>query len=213
MQPKDRLRANISLMQTLKESGTLPTGSIVECGVWKGGMSLAMLKVFGKDRSYVLFDSFEGLPTPSERDGDDARWWASHTDHPRYFNNCKADYQEVSDVFNQYRNEQYDIKIIKGWFENTLTDTALKTVAFAHIDCDWYDSVFVSLETIWSKVPPGGVIVIDDYYDWEGCRKAVHDFLSSVNAREAIERVGSCGGVMIKRLGAWNLSEPPHMQY
>jgi hypothetical protein len=42
-------------------------GCIVECGVWRGGVSAGMADVMGNDRSYFLFDSFEGLPPAQYR--------------------------------------------------------------------------------------------------------------------------------------------------
>ena len=47
-------------------------GSFVECGVWKGGSAMAMmlklldLKV--NDRYFYLYDTYEGMPAPSDRD-------------------------------------------------------------------------------------------------------------------------------------------------
>ena len=34
-------------------------GCVVECGVWRGGMSAGMAEVLGPSREYFLFDSFE----------------------------------------------------------------------------------------------------------------------------------------------------------
>ncbi len=53
-------------------------------------------------------------------------------------------------------------------------------VAFAHIDVDWYEPVITSLERIFPKLVIGGSIVLDDYHDWGGCRKAVDEYLSRV---------------------------------
>jgi O-methyltransferase len=46
------------------------------------------------------------------------------------------------------------------------------------LDADWYDSTITCLEAFGKHVAPGGVILIDDYYTWDGCSKAVHDYLS-----------------------------------
>src|SRR5436309_2758654 len=50
-------------------------GCIVECGVWRGGMSAGISEILGGDRRYILFDSFEGLPEPKELDGKAAHDW------------------------------------------------------------------------------------------------------------------------------------------
>ncbi len=49
-------------------------------------------------------------------------------------------------------------------------------MAFAHIDCDWYESVKVCLERIEPKLVGGGILIIDDYYTWSGCKKAVDSY-------------------------------------
>jgi asparagine synthase (glutamine-hydrolysing) len=49
-------------------------------------------------------------------------------------------------------------------------------VSFAHIDCDWYDSVITCLNQIEPRLSPGGILVIDDYLDWSGCHKAIEAY-------------------------------------
>ena len=46
---------NLALVQRFRH---IP-GAVVECGVWKGGMSAGIAEVCGRDRAYYLFDSFE----------------------------------------------------------------------------------------------------------------------------------------------------------
>ena len=84
MIPKERYLENLLCAQKLKEQPDFPDGSVVECGVWRGGMIAGFMEVFGSKRENLLFDSFEGLPPPSEYDGEDARWWHEHPEHPRY---------------------------------------------------------------------------------------------------------------------------------
>src|SRR5262245_29018877 len=48
-------------------------GDIVECGVWKGGSMMAvarMLRHLGAERRLHLFDTFDGMPEPTDRDKD-----------------------------------------------------------------------------------------------------------------------------------------------
>lgn len=69
----------------------------------------------------------------------------------------------------------------KGWFQNTLPlkSNAIKEIAILRIDGDWYASTKVCLEYLYDKVVPGGFVIIDDYGTYEGCRKAVHEFLDA----------------------------------
>jgi O-methyltransferase len=53
------------------------------------------------------------------------------------------------------------------------------------LDGDWYDSTLVVLESLFKHLAPDGIVIVDDYYAWDGCSRAVHDFLSrnSLTAR------------------------------
>src|SRR6201991_5193853 len=73
------------------------------------------------------------------------------------------------------------IQLIKGLFEDTWPKFSTGAVAFAHIDCDWYDPVKFCLEAVDAKMPVGGIIVLDDYYDYGGAREATDEFLTASN--------------------------------
>ena len=72
--------------------------------------------------------------------------------------------------------EALDQMLHEGLFEDTWPSVAIPQIAFVHIDCDWYDPVSYCLEAVADKMPPGGVIVIDDYHDYGGCHCAVDEF-------------------------------------
>ena len=77
-----------------------------------------------------------------------------------------------------------DYAIHKGWFNTTLTAfQAEDGIAILRLDADWYDSTIECLEHLFPQVNGGGLILIDDYYTWEGCSKAVHDYLSRHKSR------------------------------
>ena len=77
--------------------------------------------------------------------------------------------------------DQYNVRFIEGLFENTLQID--EPVAFAHIDGDWYDSVFCCLTRIEPRLARGGVLVIDDYDSWSGCRRAVDEYFADKKDR------------------------------
>ena len=54
------------------------------------------------------------------------------------------------------------------------------------MDADWYDSTTTILNAFFPLVNNDGVIIIDDYYAWEGCSKAVHDYSSQNKRKEKI---------------------------
>lgn len=146
-------------------------GDIVECGVYNGG-SAALMASFCKNsplsRDIWLFDSFEGLPRPTDKDGDEA---------PAYEGWCYGDLSKVRKIFQKLGIPESRVHIVKGWFQDTFPSVQIRDIALLHIDADWYESVKLCLEKFYDNVQPGGYIVLDDYGDWEGCRIATDEFL------------------------------------
>jgi O-methyltransferase len=178
MVPVEQFVDNLSLERSWRN---VP-GDIVECGTWRGGMSAAMATVAPGHRS-VLFDSFEGLPDAKSIDGPAAVEWSRNI---RAFDNCTAD--ESSAHAAMQRANTGDYEIIRGWFEDTVPQWAGKgrPIAILRLDGDWYESTLVCLKNLFPLVSPGGGVIIDDYYTWDGCTRAVHDYLSSVGAGERV---------------------------
>jgi O-methyltransferase len=155
-------------------------GAFVECGVWRGGASILAALRFrshGQLRPIWLFDSFEGLPPPREIDGPAAAAWASDPHGSNYKDNFAADEGEVLDALARF---DVDAHVVKGWFDDTLPveRDRLAPIALLRIDGDWYDSVLCCLTNLYDKVAPGGWVILDDYYYWDGCALAVHEFLA-----------------------------------
>jgi len=170
----------------LSESAVDVSGVVVECGVWRGGMSAGLVSVFGKSRKYYLFDSFEGLPAAKDIDGAAALIWQQDKASSNYYNNCSADEIHATTVMTQAGAESFTL--IKGWFSETLPSFELdEPIALLRLDGDWYESTIVCLENLFCRVSPGGIIIFDDYYAWDGCSRAVHDFLSKESAVERIQ--------------------------
>lgn len=162
-------------------------GCVVECGTWKGGVIAAMTYVLGSNRKYYLFDSFEGLPPAKGIDGEAALKWQQDTTSPNYFNNCNSDIKFAERAMKLSNAKDYEL--VKGWFCDTLPSFKPETpIALLRLDCDWYDSTLECLNTLYKYVSKGGLIIIDDYYTWDGCSKAVHHFLSSNQLSEKINQ-------------------------
>ena len=160
-------------------------GAIVECGTWKGGMIAGIAEVLGPDRNYFLFDSYEGLPDATEKDGKSAFDYQQNTNSQGYYDNCTASQQSAIDAMRL--SGAKNVKITKGWFNETLPKQQFKNgIAILRMDADWYDSTMDILTNFFPQINKGGVIIIDDYYHWEGCTRAVHDYLSKHECAEAI---------------------------
>jgi O-methyltransferase len=144
-------------------------GAIVECGCWRGGCGALMAWTAGRSRTTWLFDSFQGLPAPKEIDGPDAvalegRLVAS-----------------IDDVRQVLELLHATAEIRPGWFSDTLpvARPQIGPIAVLRLDGDWYESTKVCLEQLFELVSPGGIVILDDYDYWQGCRAAADEFLAS----------------------------------
>jgi O-methyltransferase len=147
-------------------------GDIVECGVYNGGSAAVLASICTRsplNRRIWLFDSFEGLPQPTLKDGDKA---------PEYASWCHGDLSKVREILQKLSIPEARVSIVKGWFQETFPAVQIPEIALLHIDADWYESVKLCLENFYDCVRPGGFIVIDDYGHWQGARKATDEFLS-----------------------------------
>jgi len=159
-------------------------GDIVECGCYNGG-SGAILALASQKKTW-LFDSFEGLPPPTKEDGE----W---TMHQYYVGWDKGSIEKVSVAFSLLGVPRNQYVCVKGWFQETLPNASVEKIALLHVDADWYDSVRLVLSRFYQNVQPGGFVVIDDYGHWEGCRKAVDEFLASVDENIRLIRIDEDG--------------------
>ena len=81
------------------------------------------------------------------------------------------------------------IAVTRGWFSDTLPAfRPAAPIAVLRMDGDWYDSTRCILDQLWSKLAPGALVIVDDYYDWDGCARALHDFLSANDRPERIRQ-------------------------
>lgn len=180
MIPKDIFVINLELCNSFLNV----EGDIVECGVWRGGMIAALAEISSSEKCCHLFDSFSGLPIAREIDGEEAIKWQNDTSSDNYYNNCAAEEKFAVEAMEKSGHENY--KIYKGWFEDTLSKYEGNPISILRLDGDWYDSTKICLQKLFPLVSVGGLIVIDDYYVWDGCAKAVHDYLSETKSSSRV---------------------------
>lgn len=151
-------------------------GNLIETGVWRGGSCMLMkatLAAHGdSQRTVYLADSFTGLPPPkSSADGWDLNG------NP-YFDISSEQVRRNFERFNLWDDR---VKLIKGWFQDTLATTPTGPLALLRLDGDLYESTRVALEALYDRVSPGGYIIVDDYHSWPGCGRAVDEFIRNRN--------------------------------
>ena len=166
-------------------------GDFVEFGVALGGSGILLAKNMPDTSRFHGFDVFEMIPAPvSEKDDDKSRrryekiksGKSKGLRSDQYYGYRKDLFAEVQKSFARYQVpvDQKRVSLHKGLFEDTWPGVTgeINSIAFAHIDCDWYDPVKFCLNAVADKIAPGGVIVMDDYNDYGGCRTATNEFLS-----------------------------------
>ncbi len=146
--------------------------SFVECGVAKGGCLILMKYLSNNNKQIFGFDSFEGMPGLTEEDEESGKQWVGYV--------CSGA-EGIISVYNNFKKLKVPMKkvsIVKGYFENVLEKYKNKIgkIAILRLDNDWYKSTRYCLETLYEKVIPNGVVIIDDYGSFVGCRKAVDEF-------------------------------------
>jgi len=191
------LRGLVEVVDIVVHEGV--AGCLVECGTWRGGASFLMARRAARlraRRQLWMFDSFDGLPPPRDIDGPAALEWAGRTEAPGYYDNCTASLADVEASARRLGLSE-EVHLVKGWFDTTLRATrdALGPIALLRVDADWYDSVRTCLEELVPLVAPGGIVVLDDYWTWDGCTRATHDFLSS---RRLPYRISGLGGASFR---------------
>jgi O-methyltransferase len=163
--PRSRATAVLS-----KVALTLPPGDFVETGSFIGTSAVIMLSIL-KDfdrcnRKLWVYDSFEGLPSPSPEDRNQGIQGA--------FSITVEDFQKNLISAGVY-SETNPI-ITKGWFKDTLPHTKAEQIAFLRLDGDLYESTWEALLYLYDRVINGGIIYVDDYGSFNGCSKAVNKF-------------------------------------
>jgi O-methyltransferase len=177
-------------------------GDLVECGVWKGGSVMAMaltLKEMGESREIYLYDTFSGMCSPSEADGDAAREIFSNNRTSK--NSSKWLFCPIEEVENNVTETGYPIEkchFIKGKVEDTIPEIIPQEIALLRLDTDFYESTKHELTHLFPRLSPKGVIILDDYGFWKGARKAVDEYIMENKLCIFLNRVDNKGRIAIK---------------
>jgi len=171
-------------------------GSFIECGVWRGGSIMTIIKTLQQlgiqNREIYLFDTFEGMTQPTKHDIRFDGKFASK----RIKKEIKLTKANIDNVKKNVLGTEYDeslIHFVKGKVEETLPKTIIKEVALLRLDTDWYESTKCELEYLFPKLTNNGVIIIDDYDTWGGSRKATDEYFKNNNIPILLHRIHPSG--------------------
>lgn len=184
-------------------------GAIVECGVENGRFELICIDELSKNncvRDIYLYDTFSGLTKPSEHDytNDDTKlfkmnkddvfnFWKSKIINEKTNLWCYGSLDDVKDKLNNTGYPQERLHYIVGDVLETLKDinNIPDKIAILRLDTDWYESSKFELEKFYDNVLPGGLIIFDDYFLWNGQRKATNDFFKEINVTYNLIDIGN----------------------
>jgi hypothetical protein len=183
------------------------TGAIVECGIAGGGSSAVMalaLRDAGAFRHLWLFDSYEGLPDPTLDDIDPASGGTGAHIRPLPKGSCLGTFEEVEHLMGDVIGVPRDqFTMVKGWFQDSVRPNAetIGEIAVLRLDGDWYESTRTCLDGLYSRLAPGGLLIVDDYHSCFGSHRALNEFLSEQGDTDPAFVNDGCGGVLYVRPG------------
>ena len=184
-------------------------GVIIECGVESGNFEHIWITELMKNnavRDIYMYDTFGGLVAPTKYDytckdailykmnkDEVYNTWKNHIIDDKTNSWC---YTPLENVQNRLHSTGYPtekLHYIVGDVMNTLSNRAgiPEKIAILRLDTDWYESSKFELEQMYDNVVSGGVIIFDDYYHWDGQRRATDDFFLSKNLNYIFVNMGN----------------------
>jgi hypothetical protein len=204
MTSEARQRAMIDAVRYVTARGL--QGSIVECGVWRGGSSmlaaLALVHAGDLNRDLYLFDTFAGMTPPTEDDvAVDGISAVEHLINDVEKKNvwCIAGLEDVKRNMASTGYPSDRIHYVQGPVEQTVGEAVPPgPIALLRLDTDWYASTRHELEHLFPRLLPGAVLIIDDYGHWQGARKAVDEYFQHHGLHLLMHRLDYTGRMLIK---------------
>ena len=180
-------------------------GDVVECGVWKGGnsmvMAMTLLSCNSQHRNIYLYDTFEGMVEPGEKDIDFKGRHSRGVWHKHQSSDVNEwCYSPLEDVKQNMASTAYPkekVHFIKGKVEDTIPAEIPDKIAVLRLDTDWYDSTVHELEHLFPRLADKGILLIDDYGHWKGQKEAVDAYFAD-KFKPLLSRTDYSGRMMIK---------------
>ena len=163
----------------------------------------SLLRNNDSDRTLWLYDTFEGMSEPTSADVD-LRGLAAgelmRRDDPsdRFGVWCISRLDEVRQTLASSGYSMERVNFVEGPVEKTLLTQRPAKIALLRLDTDWYESTKCELEKLFPLLVEGGVLIIDDYGHWQGCREAVDEYFRNTGVRMHLARLDYTGRIGIK---------------
>jgi hypothetical protein len=189
----ERVNALRHAVTYLVEAGI--EGAFLECGVWRGGSMLAVAKTLlalgDTDRDLYFFDTFTTMPEPGDEDVDvlgnrAADLYDDAVTSPVFSYPPMGVVRELVARTGYPRNRMH---FVKGLVEDTIPEHAPDLLALCRLDTDLYSSTKHEMVHLFPRVNEGGVMIIDDYGQFMGAKKAVDEYLRAIGGGVLLERI------------------------
>ena len=170
-------------------------GDIVEIGVWRGGTVMIILHKLMQlgvtDRDIHLYDTFTGMTEASEFDRE--RQSGIHANQIWNLVKCEASYE---DAFTNVRSVGYPMEKIHfhvGDIRQVKMEDIPPKIALLRLDNDWFELYKFEMPIFVPRVPPNGIVTIDDYGHWNGCKKAVDEYIATAYPEKELHVIDNTG--------------------
>ena len=181
-------------------------GDVVECGVWRGGSmmmaALSLMHIGRADRDLYLFDTFEGMPEPTEKDhkfGEGPahdKWRALREGQGGSWN--YASLEEVRDAMQSTGYPVERLHFVPGMVEETLPAHAPARIALLRLDTDFYASTLHEFVHLYPRLARLGVLIIDDFGTWAGSAQATQEYFEQNSVVMLLNRLDPGGRIGVK---------------
>jgi len=154
-------------------------------------------------REIFMYDTYEGVSEPTEKDKDIIGRAASKSLQERTKTEedilrAYATLEKVKENISLTGYPADKINFVKGKVEDTIPKILPKKIALLRLDTDWYESTYHELTYLFPLLCKGGVLIIDDYGHWAGAREAADKYLKENNIHILLNRIDYTGRIAIK---------------
>jgi O-methyltransferase len=91
-----------------------------------------------------------------------------------------------------------NLRFIKGKVEETIPAEMPESIALLRLDTDWYESTAHEMAYLYPRLVKSGVLLIDDYGHWQGCRRAIDEYLATNRIPMLLNRLDYTARIGIK---------------
>ena len=180
-------------------------GDFVECGVWRGGSMMAVAHVLAlcgsTGRKLFLFDTFRGMPPPTQKD---MRFdGAAASDllaaaAPESWMVASASLEDVVANMASTGYPMENVHCIRGSVEDTIPRAAPAEICLLRLDTDWYESTRHELVHLYPRLVRHGILIVDDYGHWQGAREATDEYFRQASPVPFLHRIDYTARLVIK---------------